>query len=98
MRCPKTIVKALFTIFQYDTRSLTGSNFRKIMLTCDKDSIENVKIHDIDLLNYAKCPENENWRLSLIDELIEIRTNPSELLPGFTLEEIEDMLSHVCVS
>ena len=98
MRCPKTIVKTLFTILQYDTRSLTGSNFRKIMLMCDKDSIENVNIYDIDMLNYANCPENEKWRLSLVDELIEIRTNPSELLPGFTLEEIEDMLCHVCVS
>ena len=96
-KCPKSLVKDLYNIFQYDASSLTGSNLRKIMLMCDKSSIKDVKVIDIDQLSYFKCPDNEVWRLSLINELVHIRSNPSEL-PGFTYNEVEDMLSFACVS
>ena len=92
-RCPKKTVKNLFKICQYDASSVTGSNFRKIMLLCDKNQISSLQITDIDLLTYKKCPENELWRISLISELIEARRNVSELLSGFTMEELQDMLS-----
>ena len=49
-------------------------------------------------LVYFECPEKEEWRISLISELLNVRANPAELLPGFTIEEIEDMLSYACVS
>ena len=98
LKCPKTIIRNLYNIFQYDASSLTGSNFRKIMLMCDKTSIKDVEVHDIDQLTYFECPENEVWRISLINELINIRANPSKLLPGFTIDEVEDMLSFACVS
>ena len=88
----------MYNIFQNDASSLTGSNLRKIMLMCDKNSMNDVKVHDIDQLSYFECPESEVWRISLINELIKIRSNPSEFLPGSTIDAVEDMLSYACVS
>ena len=97
-RCPKAIIRNLYNIFQYDASSLTGSNLRKIMLMCEKNSIKNVEVLDIEKLVYFECPEKEVWRISLINELIKIRENASDLLPGFTIDEVEDILSYACVS
>ena len=98
LKCPKNTVQNLFKICQYDASSVTGSNFRKIMLLCDKEDIANIKLADIELLTCKTCPENELWRINLIAEIIEARRNVSEMLPGFTLEELEDMLNYACTS
>ena len=74
-KCPKTIIRNLFKIFQHDTSSHKGSIFRKIMLLCNKVSVDDVKVNDIDQLSYFDSPENEAWRISLVSELINIRRN-----------------------
>ena len=98
MKCNKVIMKKLFQIFKFDSRSITGSNYRKIMLLCNKNSIEDIDCSDIDALSYRKCPESEEWRISLINELSDARMNPAEVLPGFSSEEIEDLLNFACIS
>ena len=60
--------------------------------------IDALKAHEIDQLSYVECPVNEMWEISLISDLIDIRDNPYTLLPGFTIDEIKDMLSYACVS
>ena len=96
-RCPKSIIKKFFKICQYDANSITGSNFRKIMLLCKKTNIDQIVETDIDNLTYCETPANEEWRLSLVKDLIEARNDP-EVLPGFTYAEITDMLEFTCVS
>ena len=98
MKCNKGIMKTLFQKFKFDSRSITGSNFRKIMLLCDKHSIEDISITDIDALSYRNCPQNDEWRISLISELADARMNPNEVLPGFSAEEIEDLVNYACIS
>ena len=98
MNCDKNLLKTMFQICEHDSRSITGSNLRKLMLLCDKSSISDIHSSDIDILSYREIPQEEAWRIETIKELIEIKTDPDNLLPNFPKEEIEEILSLLCVS
>lgn len=68
------------------------------MLLCDKSSISDIHSSDIENLSYREIPQEEAWRIETIKELIEIKTDPDNLLPNFPKEEIEEILSLLCVS
>ena len=96
-KCPKRAIKSMFNICQYDANTITGSNFRKIMLLCKKTNIDQIDDNDIQNLTYSPVPLNEEWRVNLIKDLLEARNDP-DILPGFSNVEISDMLEFACVS
>ena len=96
-KSPKNIIKLMFNRCQYDTNSITGSNFRRIMLLCKKSNISEIEDSDISNLIYCQVPPNEEWRINLTKDLLDARTDP-DVLPGFTFAEITDMLEFACVS
>ena len=93
----KTITKHIYSICENDCGSLTGRNLRRIMLLCDKNSPSSLEASDISSLQYFSLPQEEEWRIGMINELIDIRLNRVEL-PGFSKEEINDLLKIACVS
>ena len=97
MKSSKSVLKHLFKICENDCGSVTGGNFRKIMLLCQKETIHDLRTSDLDNLTYQTIPENEMWRLSLIQELLEIRRNDLEL-NGFSEEEVSSLIDIVCGS
>ena len=68
------------------------------MLLCDKTSISDTLFSYIDNLSYREIPQEESWRINVIKELIEIKTDPPNSLPDFPKEEIDEILSFLCVS
>ena len=87
----------MFNICQFNANTITGSNLRKIMLLCDKTSISQIEDTDILKLTYSPVPPNEEWRLTIVKDLLDARYDP-EVLPGFNYDEIRDMLEFACVS
>ena len=77
--------------------STLPSNLRKIMLMCNKGNINSLEEGDINSLEYYPVPEDEKWRLSLLSELLDSRSLSSEI-PGFTHEEVTDLINFVCTS
>ena len=78
--CSKSTMKSMFEICQHDARSVTGSNFRKLMLLCEKNSISDINSQDIDGLVYRQIPMEEEWRIGLVKDSIEIKRNNEMLL------------------
>ena len=93
----KTVVQALYTICKTDCGSTTGRNFRKIMLSCDKNSVFSLSSSDIDCLQYFPVPEHEKWKIPVLEELLETRKDFTEL-QGFSSEDITSMIDYLCVS
>ena len=87
----KKAVNMLMETSKNDVRSVTGKNFRKIMLLADKDSIEDVKKGDVDKIEYHKLDENEVWKVEAIKEIINVKSGILEV-PGFELEELQEIL------
>ena len=85
----------LMTEAMADVRSTTGSNFRNIMLLVGKTSLDDVRLEDIDKISYFKMKEEDQWKVATIKEIIEVKSGTLEI-PGFDLEELEDILEHIC--
>ena len=48
-------------------------------------------------LKFKSVPNDQKWRISILEELIEVRAGSMEI-EGFSNEEISEILEHVCVS
>ena len=46
--------------------------------------------------NYMTPPVDEQWRVTLMKELISVRNAGYVDVPGFTSSELEDMLTSIC--
>ena len=80
-----------------DVRSVTGSNYRNIMLLLGKSRVEDVKLEDSASLTYHQLDQNETWKVSSIKEIINAKAGLLEV-PGFENEELEEILCHLCTS
>ena len=67
------------------------------MLLCNLDTIASIKNSDIDELKYAVTPDKDKWRISFIQELLNIRHGILEA-PGMTHQDITDILDDICIS
>ena len=93
----KQRVKMLMEVAKKDVRSLTGSNYRNIMLLIGKYSVEDVKKVDIDKIDYFPLDENETWKVNCMKEILEARESILEI-QGFNPDELEEMLNFLCTS
>ena len=91
------VLKHLYSISENNSNSITGRNLRKIMLLCNLNSISDINNDIIDKMEYSRTPEREKWRIGLIQELLNVRHGTMDI-PGFSQENITEILDHVCVS
>ena len=66
------------------------------MLFCDADSISSLNFTDIDNQTYSEVPESELWRVTLLEELLMVRQGKMDI-PGFTPNEITNLLDDICI-
>ena len=90
----KNALRNVLKIVQYDTRSITGSNLREILLLTEKNNISELDKEDGKSITYKEVPEEELWRIESLKELIDVRWGRS-VLSGFTEKEIEHMIHFV---
>ena len=79
-----------------DVRSVTGDNMRKIMLLVGKTRVEDVGMEDLSKLTYHKLEEQAMWKVPMIKEIINIKSDEMKV-PGFQYAELDVILEHLCV-
>ena len=67
----KPILRVLKEATERDVMSRTGGNMRKIMLLVGKCDISEVTKTDVDKLKYFPIPDDDKWKLELINILVE---------------------------
>ena len=93
----KPFLVQLLDKVKYDVRSTTGNNLRMLMLRTQKSSVDEMSKEDYKKIDYHKIRDEEQWRLSLIDEIIDIKYKQLDV-EGFDSEEIEEIFNYVCTS
>ena len=78
-----------------DVRSVTGSNMRNIMLLVGKTCVEDVKVEDVDNLEYFKLENDELWKIPQIQEIINVKAGNLEVA-GFENDELEILFFYLC--
>ena len=69
----KKAVKMLLETAKKDVRSVTGQNYRNIMLLVNKTSVEAVKKEDADKIEYFPMNETDSWKVNAIQEIINVK-------------------------
>ena len=93
----KRSLKMLLKLSKTDVRTTTGRNLRYLMISLGKRSVDEIRAEDIDSLEYNPIQEDQSWRVSIVKELIDVREKECEV-QGFTDEELEEIINHVCTS
>ena len=92
----KKASKFLLESIQYDPRSITGSNLRNILLKTDKADIKDLVPNDATNMRYHPIQEEEQWKISILQELVEAKNRNLEI-ENFNAVEIDEMLEFLCV-
>jgi hypothetical protein len=94
----KTPVRFLARIRENDQRTVLGRTLAALRLHCkvDENSMLSAMLVKKNLV-YKNVPEDEAWRIPLSQELLKCREGVLEA-PGFTSDELDDILRHSCVS
>ena len=94
---PKHTVRYINRKIGKDCRSITGANLRRIMLECDTESFNRPTRSEISRKGFEATPAGEEWRASMIRELIAVRDGVMGTI-GWSPEEIEEALLHLCTT
>ena len=91
----KESLRNLLRTIEYDTRSVTGRNLRKLLLQSDKHDIQSLLPQD-GINEFREIPVGEEYRIEFIWNLIELRESLSST--DLSLNEIENDLSFLCIT
>ena len=92
----KSILRNMYRMIAKDVRSVTGSNLRRIMLIVNKGDVNDLSPTDSALVQYRKENSDNQWKINLVKEIIEVRNNILQV--EFILEdELENILHYLCV-
>ena len=80
-----------------DVRSVTGRNYRNIMLLVGKTSVSKVRKEDAEKIKYFPIDKKDCWKVDTIKELINVRNGQLEI-PGFEKHELDEVLNYLCTS
>ena len=80
-----------------DCRSTIGKNARFIKFELYLGKLTNRKVENIDDLLFQPIPSGEEWRITMIKDLLEAQADVSSNIM-WKRDEIIDVLTHVCVS
>lgn len=94
--CLKSSVRLLTGLFTLDQRTNYGRNLKNISDDCNIPIDELTKVKIKKLMTYKPVPNNEKWRIKLVDELLGARFGDLEI--PLETEELEEILSLACSS
>ena len=91
----KLASKALLTVIKNNVSTVTGSNLKNIMKLTNRETVKEITVSDIKQLKYHPIPDEEEWRIGIVRDIIDIR-NGNAKLENFNAAELNDMLDFAC--
>ena len=86
----------LYQASSRNTRTVTGSNLRKILLLTIESDVDDLTLKQVDQLKYREMDSMNQWRLSLILDLINIKNGVFDIPDCWTQEELNQVLISAC--
>ena len=67
------------------------------MLKAGREEISQLEHFSIDDIEYHPASDEEKWKISIINEVIDIKFG-SLNIEGFSVDELDEICGHLCVS
>ena len=93
----KLALRCLLHSLQDDCQSTTGRNIRFLLQKYHLGEINELDAKTVNNREYVKIPKEEEWRIHVIRELIDVRQG-TKSIPGLVYNEIKDILTFAAVS
>ena len=93
----KEALKMLMNTAKEDVRSVTGRNYREIMMLVGKTSVTDVIKKDVEKVEYFQMEKKNCWKVELIKEIIDVKSKITKIV-NFNTEELETVLKYLCTS
>ena len=93
----KSILKHILESIEFDCHSTTGNNLWQIMLLVGKIDIHNLHPSDSMSIQYHPIREEDAWKVSFIQELVDAENQQLEIM-GMENTELREILDFLCVS
>ena len=94
----KPVLQQLLNLTKGDVRTTTGANLRNILLMTEFQSIDDLKPECVANIQYNKITLENMWRVNIIKEILDIKHGDMNIPEGWTIAELEDILTFACVS
>ena len=98
--CNKLSVRYLARLNEHDNRTLFGRTLGKLVEECNvpNDDTENLTASLVKKeMKYYKVPEEEQWMIPILLELLKQREGSLEI-SSLTCKEISNIIDYLCIS
>ena len=92
----KPVLKQLYNLTKNDVRTTTGSNLRNILLLTDKLHVDDLHPGLVGNIEYHQIEEKESWRISMVNELLDLKHGDMIAPEGWSDVELDMILDYVC--
>ena len=96
MNCPKKVIRDTYEKIKSDVRTTTGSNLAELSCLL---GLPVTMLHPLDVqrLEYENMRDEDKYRISFVNELLNV-LHGNNIVDGFSNEELNAILHHLCVS
>ena len=91
----KLVIRLLVTLFDRDRRTVLGRNLGCIRSEVGRELLTPMIVKKT--LRYSEVPDDEQWRVSALSELLEVRSG-SKTIDGLTTSEVACLVDTLCKS
>ena len=92
----KPVLRQLYDLSKNDVLTTTGANLRNILLLTNLSNVDHLKPCIVDQISYKTIKKEDQWRVELIKELIDMKCGVKNLPEEMTMTEVEDILDLAC--
>ena len=94
----KFSIRFLARLFESDMRTVYGRNLHEIASLCNVDHRQLTPKIVKSKLKYREVSDEDQWRVRMGKELLELRDKETKHLPGFTADEQAEVLHYICTT
>ena len=96
--CNKLPVRFLSRLNESDFRTVLGKNLQAVLDMCGIPQLQNLNSHLVKKnCKYFDVPEQEQWRLPVLSELLQVKQQKIRL-GDFSIQEVEAMIDYLCIT
>ena len=94
----KFSIRFLARLFEPDMKTVYGQNLHEIASLCNVDHRQLTPKIVKSKLKYREVSDEDQWRVRMGKELLELRDKETMHLPGFTADEQAEVLHYICTA
>ena len=93
---PKPVLRQLYQMTKNNVQSTTGRNLRNILVQTNLSKVDDLTPSVVGQISYKPINDNDQWRVNIIKEIMDIKSGLIETPLDWTYTEIDEILNIAC--